>query len=722
MKMTGTQVQMGRHTLDEVEAKQLLAAYGIPVVQEIEVKDEEGAVSRAKDIGFPLVVKGMGEKLLHKTELGVVFLNVRSEGELREACRLIRERGGEQVKAFVLQPMVQGKREFAAGLIRDPQFGPCVMFGLGGIFTEVLDDVVFRIAPVSEMEAKRMIEEIKSRALLNDFRGEQALDRETLVKVITGLSRLGLERPEVKEVDINPLIADRKGKVVAVDALVVLSDSQVSPLPGEEAEEDKEEIIKALEQMVHARSVAVVGANRPPKSGFPGMYICMKRFGYPGRLYPVNPNVEEIEGVKTYPNLRSLPEPVDLVIVSVPAEAVPAVLEECAATGNRNIHIFSSGFKETGEEDRIALQNKMEEIARRGKLRVIGPNCMGLYVPASRMVTWVGASPISGPVAFVSQSGGNAEDFTHYLATQYKIYISKSISYGNALTLDSTDFLEYLAQDEETRIITMYLEGVKDGRRFFDLVSELNLKKPIIIFKGGLTDSGARAVSSHTGSLAGGEKIWRAFFRQTGVIPANSLEEMADVVVLCHHLCFVPGKRVAVLGIGGGIGVFVADNCARAGLILPALSAGLVKKLRALIPPAGTMIRNPIDAVPAFLNLPLLGDILEILALSGEVDNFIISLPLDWLHDRSEEGRYVETVARFIIEEGRKRLYDHPLIVVRRQYQPDDRIKAVIPKLDDILLSAKVPIYDSMERAILALARFSDYCQFVSNRKNKNIR
>ncbi|MCX7982247.1 MAG: acetate--CoA ligase family protein [Syntrophales bacterium] len=705
-----------KQVLSEGEAKRLLRQYGVPVVDEYEAVDEKEAVKYSRQLGFPVVIKGMGKKLLHKTELGVVFLNISDEEGVKRACNEIRRRAGDDVEAFLIQPMIKGKREFVAGLIRDPQFGPSVMFGLGGIFTEALNDVVFRIAPVSEEEAHRMLEEIRSKVLLGAFRGERAADRELMVKVITGLSRLGLERADILEVDINPLVVDETGKVFAVDALIVLKEAapveiSISPEP------NREEVMRALDRMVHARSVAVVGASRPPAGGFPGMYMCMRRFGFPGRLYPVNPNIEEIEGVKTYPNLSALPEQVDLVIVSVPAHVVPSVLEECVVTGNRNIHIFTSGFKETGEEERVNLQNKLEEIARRGRLHVIGPNCMGLYVPSSRMVTWVGASPISGPVAFVSQSGGNAEDFTHYLSDRYGIHISKSFSYGNALTLDSTDFLHYLERDDETRIIAMYLEGVKDGRSFFEVVSRLNLVKPIIIFKGGLTESGARAVSSHTGSLAGGEKIWQAFFRQTGVIPVCSLEEMADVVLAAHHLKWVGGSRVAVLGIGGGIGVFVSDICARAGLSLPPLSPGLVKKLREFIPPAGTMIKNPIDAVPIFVNLPALGDVLEILARSGEVDNFIISLPLDWLHGRSQSESYVEKVARYLVTVGKERLMNHPLIVVRRQYRPDTLIRSIIPRLDEIVLNAGVPIYDSLERAVYALARFYEHCRFVASKK-----
>jgi acyl-CoA synthetase (NDP forming) len=472
------------------------------------------------------------------------------------------------------------------------------------------------------------------------------------------------------------------------------------------------EIRAALDVMTHAKSIAVVGAARARRGGFPGMFGCLRNFGYPGRLYPINPKVEEISGIKTYPSLISLPERVDLVIISVPAPFVPDALRDCVASGNKNIHIFSSGFKESGEEEGIQLQKEIEKIAREGGLRVVGPNCMGFYVPASRMLTWTAASKESGPISLISQSGGNTQDITNYTSNRYGIYFSKSISYGNALTLDSTDFLDYLAHDDETRIINMYLEGVKDGRHLLDLVTETNRHKPVIIYKGGLTESGARAVSSHTGSLAGGEKIWKAFFRQSGAVPVDSLEEMADVTLAFHHLEKTPGKKTTVLGFGGGIGVAVADSCARADLELPELSSETIKKLRQFIPPAGTMIRNPIDAVIAFIDLNLLGKVLNILSTSGEIDNFIISVPLDWLFGKEEGGTHIEKIASYLAQEGRKHTQGKPLVVVWRQYEPAPEIRKWVAVLEKILLPADIPVYDGLPRAVVALSKLAEYSAF----------
>ena len=706
----------GRQSLTEAESKRLLSLYGIPVVKETIVTEEEEAVIQSGATGFPVVLKGLGAKLIHKTERGLVKINLRSAEEVRRAYREIKESAGEDWEGCLIQPLIEGKREFVAGLFRDAQFGPCVMFGLGGIFTEAIGDITFRIAPLSEIQAHAMMHEINARKLLGDFRGETAANKDQLLRVLMGLSRLGMEHRSIKEVDINPLIVTPDGQVKAVDALVVLDDQNTARIDHDASDDEIKtktmEIRAALDVMTHAKSIAVVGAARARRGGFPGMFGCLRNFGYPGRLYPINPKVEEISGIKTYPNLISLPERVDLVIISVPAPFVPDALRDCVASGNKNIHIFSSGFKESGEEEGIHLQKEIEKIAREGGLRVVGPNCMGFYVPASRMLTWTAASKESGPISLISQSGGNAQEITNYTSNRYGIYFSKSISYGNALTLDSTDFLDYLAHDDETRIINMYLEGVKDGRHLLDLVTETNRHKPVIIYKGGLTESGARAVSSHTGSLAGGEKIWKAFFRQSGAVPVDSLEEMADVTLAFHHLEKTPGKKTTVLGFGGGIGVAVADSCARSGLELPELSSETIKKLRQFIPPAGTMIRNPIDAVIAFIDLNLFGKVLNILTTSGEIDNFIISVPLDWLFGKEKGGTHIEKIASYLAQEGRKHTQGKPLVVVWRQYEPAPEIRKWVAVMEKILLPAGIPVYDGLPRAVVALSKLAEYSAF----------
>ena len=707
----------GRSSLTEAESKSLLSLYGIPVVDEVIVLNEDDAIIQSRRMGFPVVLKGIGPRLTHKTERGLVKANLKCYDEVLLAFKHIKTAAGDDWEACLIQPLVKGSREFVAGMIRDPQFGPSVMFGLGGIYTEALSDVAFRIAPLDEIQARAMLDEIKACKLLGAFRGEAEVNKKQLVQILKGLSSLGMDYPEIREIDINPFIVMPNGSMKAVDALMILDEADETllgnGLTDDRGSEREKQIRAALDVMMHAQSIAVLGAT-PPRPNFPGIFECVRRFGFSGRLYPVNPKAKNYDGVTFYPSMSSLPERVDLVIISIPAPLVPDALRECAATGNRNIHIFSAGFKETGEKEGIRLQAEIETIAREGGLHVVGPNCMGFYVPASRMLTWTDASAESGPVSMVSQSGGNAQDFTHYISRTYGIHFSKCISFGNALTLDSTDFIDCLAHDEETKIITMYLEGVKDGPRLLRQIREISLKKPVILYKSGLTESGARAVSSHTGSMAGGEKIWKAFFRQTGAIPVDSIEEMADVTLAVNHLGGAAhGRKTTVIGIGGGNGVAVADSCARVGLELPAFSPDLTSTLRKSIGIDGSMVRNPIDSVIAFASLPVMGETLELLARSGEIDNFIISMSLDWLTLKKEKsGTYAETIASFLAEEGRKHTQGKPLIAVLRQYQPDPAIRECIPLVEKILLSGGIPVYKNLPQAVSALSRVVAYNEF----------
>jgi len=700
-------------TLTEAQSKEFLKNYGIPVVEEIIAHTPEEAATAAKQFGFPVVVKGLGAKLSHKTERGLVKLNLSSPEDVKNACLAIEKSAGADLEGFLLQPQLQGRREFVAGLVQDEQFGPVVMFGLGGVFTEALRDVVFRIAPFDELQAQSMLEEILARKLLGEFRGEAPANKERLIETLLGLSRMGVERWDIKEVDINPLLISPDGSVTAVDALVVLDPDHAEVAKKrfrERTPQEIDEINAALERATHAKSIAVIGAMRPRARGFRGMFGCIKDFGFPGKLYPINPNAEEIDGIKAYPSLVALKKPVDLVVISVPAPFVPDALRDCVASGSKNVHIFSSGFKETGEEEGLKLQAEIEKIATEGKLNVIGPNCMGFYVPKSRIVTWVAPPEKSGPIAFVTQSSGHAQDFTNYVSTRFGLHFSKVISYGNALTMDSTDFLEYLSRDDETKIIAMYLEGVKNGRKLLELVARINRKKPVIILKAGLTESGARAVSSHTGSLAGGEKIWNAFFKQTGAVRVNSLEEMANVAAIFHNAGKADGRRVAVIGTGGGIGVAAADSCAQAGLDLVALPPEITQKLRQYIPPAGNMIRNPIDAHVLFTELTPLGKTLEILS-DGHIDMFVFSLHIEWLYN-FDKGAQIENIGKYIAQSAGKHTRGKPFAVVLRQYNPHPRYTKKRVLLQKIFCEAGVTAYNALPQAVFALAKLAEYYEF----------
>ena len=389
------------------------------------------------------------------------------------------------------------------------------------------------------------------------------------------------------------------------------------------------------------RAVAIVGASGSDISALPsgGFIRNFQKLGFEGRLYPVNPRLKEILGLVAYPNLVSIPEPIDLVIISTPAREVPAVLEDCIAANARNVHIFTAGFKESGEEEGEKLEEEVKEIALRGELRVVGPNCMGINVPRAKMQTIHGFPIESGEVAFLSQSGGHAIQFSSY-APRFGIGFSKVISYGNGCIMDSPDFLEYLATDPETKIITIYLEGVRDGRKLIRQVREINRTKPVIVWKGGMSEWGSRAAISHTGSLAGSLAVWNSFFKQTGAVPVNSLDELTDVTMTFLHLTPPPGRRMGLLLGGGGRGVAAADLCSAEGLDLPVLTSETRRQLSSFIPHAGNSVRNPIDAYLMLSNPALFERVLEIVAADPLIDIILADLDLNTRARGESDGNW----------------------------------------------------------------------------------
>lgn len=471
-----------------------------------------------------------------------------------------------------------------------------------------------------------------------------------------------------------------------------------------------------LNAMFYPRSVAVVGVSTNPQ-GWGGRHFIthLLEAGFPGNVYAVNPKVSgEMLGVKSYPNIKAIPEPPDLVIVSVPAARVPEVLEDCITAGVKNVHIFSSGFSETQEEEGRQLDARIVEIIQRGGLRVVGPNCMGLYVPTSKLTPW-GALPQGvGQVAFLSQSGGHGEILIRH-AQGLGAYFSKVISFGNARGLQAIDFLEYLAEDPDTKIITMYLEGIKDGNKVTRLIKEINRTKPVIIWKSGLTQAGARAIASHTASMAGEGRMWDAFFAQTGAIRVDSLEEIVDMAMLFLHLKSPPrGRRALLLGGGGGNAVAMADICGREGLEVPQLSENSRKQLAEFIPLAGNSIRNPLDVWLVQGNVELFRRCIEIAMADPSIDFAIADRYPggdDGPPDREEQQRKVDD---FIIELTRNNPFDKPMVVAINSFSHDPDNSKIAAEARVKFALAGVPTYSSQASACRAISRFIQYHEFLA--------
>jgi acyl-CoA synthetase (NDP forming) len=578
-----------RTTLTEAEAKEVLKQYGVPVVEEKAVKTIEEAEATAESIGYPVVVKGLGAKLTHKTEKGLVKLNLKNKEEVRSAAIYIKEAAGSDLEGFLLQPMLEGKRELVVGLFQDKQFGPTIMFGLGGIFTEAIGDVVFRLAPLDDNEARKMIDELHAQKLLGAFRGENAPDKGALIKTLVGLSRIGMEIPDIKEIDINPLLVTAEGKVTAVDALVVLGNTtnkKTFPLPIDS---------KSIGKIFYPKSIAFVGASAKFSKWGQLMFTSVVAGKYQGGIYLVNSQGGEIAGRKVFKSVTEIPDPVDLAVVTVPADKVLSLIPEFKKKSIKNVLLISSGFGEIGAEGKI-LEDKLVEKAREAGILIIGPNTMGICNPyISFYCVGSHVRPPAGGTVLMEQSGNLGTQLLAFAAKE-DIGIRAYCGSGNEAMITIEDYMDGFEVDEKTKTVVLYIESIKNGRRFFESAKRVGKKKPVIVLKGGRTSAGASAAASHTGAMASDIKVFMAACRQAGIIQAESPMDLLDLSAALSSLPLPTGKNIGLLTLGGGWGVVASDLCEENGLKVPKLSEEVISRINKLLPPFWSHA-NPIDVV-----------------------------------------------------------------------------------------------------------------------------
>lgn len=454
------------------------------------------------------------------------------------------------------------------------------------------------------------------------------------------------------------------------------------------------------------QSLAIAGVSRN-SGGLGGRFFLgnLRRAGYAGRIYPVHPAAGEIDGLPAFPGFSELPEAVDLAVLCIPAPAVPPALGACALRGIRNIHVLSSGFGELGTPEGRLLEEEIRRIAARNRLNLIGPNCMGPYSPASRLMLWGQIPAAAGHLAFLSQSGTLTQRMTEH-AHFTGLGISKAVSFGNAAVLDSADFLEYLEEDEETKVIGCYLESAGDGRRFLGLARRINRAKPLVVWKGGETPSGAGAVSSHTGTLSGEDRIWEGALAQAGVTRVRSLEELAGTAQAFLALPPARGRRLFILGGGGGTSVYSADICNRLGLRIPALRGETRKKLGALIPAVGSFARNPVDAWRAFHDPAFMAEILEPVFEDPELDLIVVDRLIERPTYAGPEGPDASAAAVDYLRRNRLR---KPLVAVVDGSGEDPFLAGEAARLRGRLCRAGIPAFASLPLAAQALAHLAAY-------------
>lgn len=606
-----TVTTMSGRTLSESASKDLLRSAGVPIADERVVTTASDATTAAAAIGFPVVAKLCGDSIAHKTERGLVRLGLTDADSVRAAADdlLAKATPDDGEVGVLVAPMVSGTRELIAGVLRDEQFGPTVMVGVGGVLAEAVADVAFRPAPLDRHTAGAMIDQLRAQPLFGRFRGEAAIDRERLVDALVGLGQVVADRPDIRSIDINPLIVGPDGVPVAVDALVELDDDVATPdIAGTARAAD--ELFLAL---FEPRGVLVAGASsHPGKFGFMALHNLLTA-GYEGKVYGTNLAGEQVLGIDTVADVADLPDgEIDLAFVCTPASTNIELLRACAAKGVRAAFLTSAGYGEAGEEGRAA-QRELVEVADELGMLVIGPNGQGVVsTPVNLCAQIVAPYPPAGSIGVASQSGNFVSSFMNF-AKQTGVGISRAVSAGNAAAVTVADLLDFYGDDDATSVGLAYIEGITDGRVLMDQLASAARRKPLVVVKGGATAGGARAAASHTGALAANDDIFDGECRAAGITRTASIEEAFEAAATFATQPMPAGPNVAVVTTAGGWGVVTADAITRdLDLQLVGLPDDLLAAIDEKLPPRWSR-NNPIDCAGGETR-DTIPDVLELVA------------------------------------------------------------------------------------------------------------
>jgi len=581
----------GRNALTAPESQALCDAWGIAIPKEGMATSADEAVRLAEGMGLPVALKIVSPQILHKTDAGGVLIGLKTAEEVRGAYDTIianckRYDPKAELLGVQVQQMVGGGQEVIIGGVTDGSFGKLVAFGLGGTLVEVLKDITFRLAPVTKDEALSMLDGIQAAEMLKGVRGGKAADREALSTLIVRVSELISQFPEIDELDLNPVFAAPDG-AIAADVRIVCDFAPKTP----RHRPSEEDVVRQMNRIMKPKSVAVIGASA--EDGKIGNSV-MKNLingGYQGKIYPVHPKAEEIMGHKAYKSVKDVEGEVDVAVFAIPAKFVAQALTECGEKKIPGAVLIPSGFAETGN---VEGQEEIQAIGRKYGVRLMGPNIYGFYYTHNNLcATFCTAYDVKGKAALSSQSGGIGMAIIGF-SRSAKMGVSAIVGLGNKSDLDEDDLLLFFEQDDNTQIIAQHCEDLKDGRAFAEVAKRVTKKKPVVMLKAGRTSAGAKAASSHTGALAGNDKIYEDVLKQSGVIRARSLRDMLEFARGIPVLPTPKGENVVIITGAGGSGVLLSDACVDNDLSLMAMPDDLDAAFREFIPPFGAA-GNPVD-------------------------------------------------------------------------------------------------------------------------------
>lgn len=646
-----------------------------------------------------MALKLVSEEISHKSDAGGVKLGVVSEEDAKkifgEFQSITTHLPSAKLTGVLVQKMLRGSPELILGAKRDETFGPVLLFGLGGIWTEIYKDVSMCVHPWRDRDLEAMLSRIKGNRLLDGYRGGALVDKQALIQMLKNLGQMMLENPSILGVDLNPVIPDSSQGLAAVDARILV---------GKPVEVRDEPLAKPEEvtPLFEPESIAVIGASENTEK-IAGMVIPrLLKFGFPReKIYPVNPNRSNIIGLPCYRSIGEITTRVDLACIVVPPQLVEKVLEEAGEKGVRAAIIFSSGFEEAGKRE---AQEKLREIARRHGMRLCGPNTEGAVSPSNNSCATF--SPTldffqrlpSGEGAIVTQSGGIMIYLLSNLADQ-GYGVSRAVSSANEADLGLSDYLRFFASDSKTKAVGAFLEGVKHGPKLARAIESLiEAKKPLIVVKAGRSEKGAMAARFHTGAMTGSYEAYRALFNQLGVVEAEDLEEIMDYLQAFTLQPVPKGERLVVISSSGGANTMLADWCHERGIVLPELSKGCVERLSKILPEFAAL-RNPMDLTGQALGDPTIfervmdevieeGDIFLMLRVGGAV----------------KAAKSIVKSAEMFRSKGKTIV---ACWMTSKQYAEESR---------RLLLENKVPVYGTPLKAMKAIDAMVRYSRFLQSR------
>ncbi len=696
----------------EIESKNLLQRYGFATTNPHLAIDADQAETVAGRLDGPFAMKIVSADIVHKVAAGGVRLNIYAHDarriftEIMNTCRA--SSPNATIEGVLLEEMISGDVEVFLGARVDPQYGGVVLLGLGGSNVEQGVPPMAALAPIDEDHARSMINTAIEKRLKQDL---SPAAKKTLVEYIMAVAGPNgiLAQSVVSELDINPIIINGD-RCIAVDAVAQdlsgdLKSKVYTEVQTQAAIASRKARLTGMSALFDPESIAFIGASTSPnKLGYRSIKNLLD-FGYAGKIYPIHPSADAICGLKAYPSIRDIPGPVDRAYVAVGASHVPTMLEQCADKAVKVVQVLTAGFTEwsgSGHQLEAAIQEALSGT----DMRMVGPNCIGTFSASSRMAMGAARYSPTHPtgITFISQSGTFAGDVVRRAQVQ-AIPVARVLSAGNCSDLDLVDYLLYCESDPATTLTAFYTESINNPGLFFRVAEQA--RKPIVLLKGGTTEQGLTAASSHTAAMATDKALWDAAIKQAGILQVDSIDDLMDTLLIQSAHSTLVGNRLGIFGSGGGVSVTSSDAASRAGMEIPTLAGSTCEALERFGVP-GTSVANPID-IPVWGlrdgNRLILADIINLLKADPGLDSIIVYIEMgsimDFADDENDGRRQLEEICVSVAEAS----HNGPKVSLTLRSTGDQTQDDFVREQRIKLLPQGIAVFSSTARTVRAHAK-----------------